>query len=303
MRLSIDCHFLYDPRVDRLANLLKEHRTKTEGRLLRLWAYCYEQKNDVFTDQEICTSMFLNDDSELLANARLLVSVGLAIEMENNMYVVKGVKKRISFLLGQKQRGKLGGKKKQENKDLLANARKAAKNPSGTLANTIPIPIPIPSSLPTAIFKNTVLRTCQPEDGLPLPAAEIEKETELEKPKVDRTDYAGFVAAWNSNCGSLAKVTKVTESRKRKIKCRLHDVQDLSYWTGVVQKMAGSKFCQGGKWATFDWLCSNDTNHVKVFEGKYDNRTEDEDYFTRELRLIAEAEEREKQQQNGASAL
>jgi hypothetical protein len=86
-----------------------------------------------------------------------------------------------------------------------------------------------------------------------------------------------FVEVWNSNRGELSKA-KLTETRKKHIKQRIKEEPDLEYWTRVVRRIAESDFCcgrgaGGGTWvATIDWLLRPDT-HVKVMEGKYDNRS------------------------------
>lgn len=72
------------------------------------------------------------------------------------------------------------------------------------------------------------------------------------------------------------KVTKVTEGRKKKIKARLNDV---GYDNLIKAFSEGSKsdFLTGktktSKWrADFDWFIENDTNAIKVLEGKYSNK-------------------------------
>lgn len=77
---------------------------------------------------------------------------------------------------------------------------------------------------------------------------------------------------WNAHRGSLPGCVVLNETRRRKATARVTEKPDPAYWTTCVQKMAASSFCLEGKWATFDWLIANDNNHVKVSEGKYDNR-------------------------------
>lgn len=106
------------------------------------------------------------------------------------------------------------------------------------------------------------------------------KETKIENtPKVS---YENIVAVWNSVCLSLPKVVKVTEARKKKIKCRIEEfgvkpdeLQD--FLMRLFQRVQASDFLTGrcnGKvgWvANFDWLFENPSNWVKVTEGNYDN--------------------------------
>lgn len=75
---------------------------------------------------------------------------------------------------------------------------------------------------------------------------------------------------WNAHCGNLAKVTKLTESRKRKIRARLTEEPDPAYWERAIVALSASSFVNEGGWCTFDWLVKNDTNHTK--SGNYPNR-------------------------------
>ena len=104
------------------------------------------------------------------------------------------------------------------------------------------------------------------------------------KPKETKQKYPceDIVAMWNSVCLSLPKVVKVTEARKKKIKCRIEEfgvkpdeLQD--FLMRLFQRVQASDFLTGrcnGKvgWvANFDWLFENPSNWVKVTEGNYDN--------------------------------
>lgn len=84
-----------------------------------------------------------------------------------------------------------------------------------------------------------------------------------------------IVDKYNELCPSLPKCIKLTDSRKAKIKARLaeHD-SDTIYL--AFRKAEESDFLAGrsGDWqANIDWLMANQTNIVKVLEGKYDNRS------------------------------
>lgn len=89
------------------------------------------------------------------------------------------------------------------------------------------------------------------------------------KPKVD------LVAIWNANRGGLPEA-RPTKGRLAKIAARLREEAAPAYWEGVVQRLARSAFATGNNdraWrADFGWLVQNPENHVKVSEGKYDNR-------------------------------
>ena len=86
-------------------------------------------------------------------------------------------------------------------------------------------------------------------------------------------DYQGIVDMFNNTCISLAKVSKLTDERKKKIKTRLSnfDINDLQK---AFIKIEESDFLLGKntKWkANFDWIFKNDENITKILEGVYDN--------------------------------
>ena len=81
---------------------------------------------------------------------------------------------------------------------------------------------------------------------------------------------------WTEHHGALPKAARLTAKRRDKAAARLRDEPSPVYWTAVIQTLARSSFATGkndrGWKADFDWLVANDTNHVKVAEGKYDDR-------------------------------
>lgn len=92
--------------------------------------------------------------------------------------------------------------------------------------------------------------------------------------------YQDIADKWNSICGAfLPKVQKLSESRKQKIKARLHDFGRQEAWMPTVEALfeaiASSDFLCGkndnGWTATFDWLFESPKNWVKVMEGNYSN--------------------------------
>lgn len=90
-----------------------------------------------------------------------------------------------------------------------------------------------------------------------------------------KVDYEGFVQAWNDNRGRLAACTKLTDDRRKKIKSRLADNPDLSYWIGVIRRFSESNFACESNWAGIDFVIRNETNCIKIMEGRYDNKKQD----------------------------
>lgn len=81
---------------------------------------------------------------------------------------------------------------------------------------------------------------------------------------------------YNLHRGFLPEATKLTTERARRCKARLtsNNGAFIERFTQAVQRAAASPFCRGesenGWKLTFDFLIANDTNFIKVLEGKYD---------------------------------
>lgn len=80
---------------------------------------------------------------------------------------------------------------------------------------------------------------------------------------------------WNSLARelSLARVQKLTEDRKRKLRARLRDCGGVVGWRAALDRIRGSPFCQGegprGWAADFDFLLQ-EASFVRLMEGRYD---------------------------------
>ncbi len=94
-----------------------------------------------------------------------------------------------------------------------------------------------------------------------------------EKEKVD-CDFV--LKLYHHLCPSLPKVIKLSEKRKSKIRIRFEEMDyDYGVMKTVFEKAEASRFMRGdnnrGWKADFDWIFTNNTNWVKILEGKYDN--------------------------------
>lgn len=92
--------------------------------------------------------------------------------------------------------------------------------------------------------------------------------------------YQDIADRWNSICGEkLPKIQKLSETRKQKIKARLHEFGESYSWLptaeALFETIAKSSFLQGNNntgWSvTFDWVFENSNNWVKILEGNYSN--------------------------------
>lgn len=87
--------------------------------------------------------------------------------------------------------------------------------------------------------------------------------------------YDEFMAAWNEYADKTgkAKILKVSNGRKSKIKARHKDFENFNRAFKIaLQKALDSDFLKENKFFSFDWLITNDTNIVKVLEDKYKNK-------------------------------
>jgi hypothetical protein len=118
---------------------------------------------------------------------------------------------------------------------------------------------------------------------------------------------------WNEICApaGLQKVMKMTTKRQEKARCRLRDWQAggadaRNTFREICNAIAASSFCRGQnshKWeATFDWIIENDSNYVKVLEGKYNDK-QTTDYGSRHLNERAAENEYWRQQHELARSI
>ena len=88
---------------------------------------------------------------------------------------------------------------------------------------------------------------------------------ELHKPDF----ISPYTDLWNlfSEKYGTAKVILGTKSRKEKIKIRVGE--DSFKFTEILKKASEQKYALESSWFNFDFLIQNDTNYIKVLEGKY----------------------------------
>lgn len=95
-----------------------------------------------------------------------------------------------------------------------------------------------------------------------------------------KTDF--FFSYWNSK-KSLPTIREITQGRRKQLAIRMREKTFAENWQLIVDKIAASKFCTGqndrGWKVDVDWTLKNETNYVKVLEGKYDNPSEPENRF------------------------
>lgn len=114
-----------------------------------------------------------------------------------------------------------------------------------------------------------------------LPAASDEATaSKTNKPKTEKLPAKEIKEMWNTTCTSFPKLFTISENRKNKMRLRISEMggidKALPLLKQVFEKMQESSFLKGdnkrGWKASFDWLFENDKNWVKVFEGNYENK-------------------------------
>lgn len=87
-------------------------------------------------------------------------------------------------------------------------------------------------------------------------------------------NYNGIVENFHLYCDRMAKVSKLSEERKKHISARFKEFK-YDVIIDVLKKAGKSDFLSGKNgncWkADFDWIF-NPTNFLKIMEGKYDNK-------------------------------
>jgi len=99
----------------------------------------------------------------------------------------------------------------------------------------------------------------------------VVKEKELKK----KSDEIQFMEVWNSLNFGLSKIKTLSTDRKRRIASRLKEAS-MDDWIYAMKKIGDSRFLCGennsGWKIDFDWLIDNETNRLKIIEGKYESK-------------------------------
>ena len=111
---------------------------------------------------------------------------------------------------------------------------------------------------------------------------ELGKKT-IAQPSASLLSSSQLFEIWNLERGELPQALKLTPERKLKSQARLksHRAEEAKFLADfglAVKSAAQTPFLRGeserGWKASFDWLIANDTNYLKILEGKYQGRKE-----------------------------
>lgn len=113
-----------------------------------------------------------------------------------------------------------------------------------------------------------------PKKKIKIKDKELEKEGKKE-PQISTSEILHpLILLWNSTAIKFSKVKKSNSKRDKKIES-IWKQNTPDEWQAIITRLNNSDFCNGindrGWKATFDWLMQDET-HLKIMEGKYDNR-------------------------------
>ena len=105
--------------------------------------------------------------------------------------------------------------------------------------------------------------------------------------KENHIDYAWFMMEWNkiTECSSLSSLIDLSIDRRSKIKTRCTKNKKFKeLFQRVLEKIPSVPFLNGENdrnWRVdFDFIVKNDSNALKILEGKYDNKkTKDDGWY------------------------
>ena len=178
--MSLDDKFLRDPRVVQLAQKLGLTKYDVRGRLLEVWAICYDRETPLVLPRDVDVA------AEWPGFAAAMVEVELAKGARGNRMIrISGAQERIAYLHNKRRAASVGGAKSAETREngvkhggsgaqapgfaVLkhgGNGAQARGNPS--VPDTVPDPVPDP--VPD---QEGVLRGAMPPAATPRPLAEV----------------------------------------------------------------------------------------------------------------------------------
>lgn len=109
----------------------------------------------------------------------------------------------------------------------------------------------------------------------------LQREPSKKETSAERLSPQDLADGWNDLCAPLGlpKVEIISATRRQKAMLRIHEHSDVEFWNRVFGHVRVSPFLLGrtngnardhkGWKASFDWLIENDTNCIKVYEGRY----------------------------------
>lgn len=145
-----------------------------------------------------------------------------------------------------------------------------------------PEPVQIEVTEPTPEPQDEPKNT--PNDLVPVGDSDLsfheKNPNEIVKSKTDLNNLCNdLMNYWNNKFSdtSVPKVTRMTSKRITGVKNRLKDKFTADELYLAIDKAHASSFCTSGKWGfAFDWIFCYNGNIIKVLEGNYDDKKEND---------------------------
>lgn len=134
-RMSIDDKFLRDPRVSELAEALAISRWEAMGRLIAVYAVCYDLERDVIAEPQV------NRVAELAGFSQAMIDADLAVRSRAG-FRIRGAFERIAYLKQKQDSGRIGGQNSAKSR---ASGAKHPLQAPGEARRNPPDPVPDPA--------------------------------------------------------------------------------------------------------------------------------------------------------------
>ncbi len=120
------------------------------------------------------------------------------------------------------------------------------------------------------LMKNLIYRDGRFISVTLTPNNTLEKRVEEIKKRKEK-NLTTYIEKWNKYLEP--KVSALTKDRKAKLRVRLNEKEFIDSYDKILNVIKNTPFLRGDNnknWqADFDWVIKNDTNYVKILEGKY----------------------------------
>lgn len=264
-RINVDDGLDSDQRFKALVRRLGGDDEKALGKVVLFWKLAQKHWGD--------EKALVPEPEFALGDWQQLLDVGLAERRDSGIYA-RGAEERFAWYLEQcRKNRKLAAARAARRLTLLADQNRTTGTPPGP-----------PPGVPTVTVGNP--------DGHPpapalVPVPVLDRETEIVVPDAGtdsrtRLPVRSLARLWNEHKHpAMPEVDpsklSTASPRYRFARQRLVEQPDLDYWRQVIERIAASPFCRGenqrGWRADFAFLVRAET-HLKVLEGKYDDRAQ-----------------------------
>lgn len=85
---------------------------------------------------------------------------------------------------------------------------------------------------------------------------------------------------YKSICVHFPQPRELTDERRKKAQKRIKRFSNVEFWKSVCEKAENSNFIKEKNWFSFDWIIKNNENPLKVYEGNYDNKKQNNNVIT-----------------------